>query len=61
LAHRSAVALVPDTDPSFAANIVLADASERHVVGKKYGDIPLGLNIIRGENVVLLGEIVSDI
>lgn len=25
----------------------------------KYGDVPLGLFLIRGENVVLLGDIVS--
>ena len=43
----------------FAANFMLEDTYERHVVGNKYGDIPLGLYIIRGENVVLLGEIVS--
>jgi len=28
-------------------------------VGDAYGDIPRGIFIIRGENVVLLGEIVS--
>ena len=43
----------------FPANFVLEDTFERHVVENKYGDIPLGLYIIRGENVVLLGEIVS--
>ena len=32
---------------------------ERIHVGKKYGDIPRGIFVIRGENVVLLGEIVS--
>jgi U6 snRNA-associated Sm-like protein LSm1 len=42
-----------------AANFVLEDTFERHVVENKFGDIPLGLYIIRGENVVLLGEIVS--
>jgi len=39
------------------SNFVLEDTFERHVAGDKYGDIPLGLYIIRGENVVLLGEI----
>lgn len=28
-------------------------------MGKKYGDIPRGIFVVRGENVVLLGEIVS--
>lgn len=40
------------------ANLVLAEAFERIVVGDQYGDIPLGLYVIRGENVVLLGQIV---
>lgn len=30
---------------------------ERVFVGEQYGDIALGLQLIRGENVVLLGEI----
>ena len=29
-------------------------------VGKEYGDIPRGIFIVRGENVVLLGEIDRD-
>ena len=32
---------------------------ERIHVGKKFGDIPRGIFIVRGENVVLLGEMVS--
>eukprot|EP00241_Pyramimonas_parkeae_P009747 CAMPEP_0114227254 /NCGR_PEP_ID=MMETSP0058-20121206/1689_1 /TAXON_ID=36894 /ORGANISM="Pyramimonas parkeae, CCMP726" /LENGTH=122 /DNA_ID=CAMNT_0001338077 /DNA_START=168 /DNA_END=536 /DNA_ORIENTATION=+ len=39
------------------ANLVLAEAFERIIVGDQYGDIPLGLYVIRGENVVLLGQI----
>ncbi|KAH7850813.1 hypothetical protein Vadar_003279 [Vaccinium darrowii] len=39
------------------ANIVLEGASERITVGDLYSDIPLGLYIIRGENVVLVGEL----
>lgn len=39
------------------ANLVLEGAVERIIVGEQYGDIPLGLNVVRGENVVLLGEI----
>ncbi|KAK3598672.1 hypothetical protein CHS0354_006344 [Potamilus streckersoni] len=39
------------------ANLVLHRTIERIHVGKKYGDIPRGIFIVRGENVVLLGEI----
>lgn len=41
------------------ANLVLHKTIERIHVGNEYGDIPRGIFIIRGENVVLLGEIVS--
>lgn len=40
------------------ANLVLHRTIERIHVGSDYGDIPRGVFIIRGENVVLLGEIV---
>ena len=40
------------------ANVVLEEAFERVIVGKRYADVPLGLYVIRGENVVLLGQIV---
>ncbi|ORY96680.1 hypothetical protein BCR43DRAFT_474529 [Syncephalastrum racemosum] len=39
------------------ANLVLQDTIERIYVGSCYGDIPRGIFLIRGENVVLLGEI----
>lgn len=39
------------------ANLVLQNTIERIHVGKKYGDIPRGIFVVRGENVVLLGEI----
>ncbi|XP_010876649.1 U6 snRNA-associated Sm-like protein LSm1 isoform X1 [Esox lucius] len=39
------------------ANLVLQQTVERIHVGKKYGDLPRGIFIVRGENVVLLGEI----
>ncbi|KAK9765720.1 putative Sm-like protein LSm1, variant 2 [Basidiobolus ranarum] len=39
------------------ANLVLQDTVERIYVGDCYGDIPRGIFIIRGENVVLLGEV----
>lgn len=32
-------------------------AKERIIVGAQYGEIPLGLHVVRGENVVLMGEI----
>ena len=38
------------------ANLLLQDAIERIHVGQKYGDIHRGVFLIRGENVVLLGE-----
>jgi len=39
------------------ANIVLEQAVERIIVDQRYADVPLGLYVIRGENVVLLGQI----
>ena len=39
------------------ANLVLEGATERLIAGSLYCELPLGLFIIRGENVVLLGEI----
>lgn len=42
----------------FAANAVLEGSCERVIVGDLYCDIPLGLYVIRGENVVLIGEVV---
>ncbi|XP_029565877.1 U6 snRNA-associated Sm-like protein LSm1 isoform X2 [Salmo trutta] len=43
------------------ANLVLQQTVERIHVGKRYGDIPRGIFIVRGENVVLLGEIKSEL
>ena len=42
------------------ANLVLHRCIERIHVGGIYGDIPRGVFIVRGENVVLLGEIDED-
>ncbi|XP_022886240.1 sm-like protein LSM1B isoform X3 [Olea europaea var. sylvestris] len=39
------------------ANAVLEGACERVIVGDLYCDILLGLYVIRGENVVLIGEL----
>ncbi|MED6193442.1 Sm-like protein lsm1b [Stylosanthes scabra] len=41
------------------ANVVLEGACERLIVGDLYCDVPLGLYVIRGENVVLIGELES--
>jgi len=38
------------------ANVVLEEAVERIIYEKQFADVPLGLYVIRGENVVLLGE-----
>ncbi|KAL5572330.1 hypothetical protein UlMin_021927 [Ulmus minor] len=42
------------------ANVILEGACERVIVGHLYCDIPLGLYVIRGENVVLIGELDLD-
>ncbi|KAL5021625.1 hypothetical protein ScPMuIL_000780 [Solemya velum] len=42
------------------ANLVLHKTIERIHVGQKYGDMPRGIFVVRGENVVLLGEIDLD-
>lgn len=39
------------------ANLLLSNTIERIHVGNKYGDIPRGVYIVRGENVVLIGEV----
>ena len=39
------------------ANLLLSSCFERIHVGNKYSDIPKGIYIIRGENVVLIGEV----
>lgn len=49
-----------DTSPSnLAANLVLQDTVERIYSGTYYAEDPVGLFLVRGENVLLLGEIVS--
>jgi U6 snRNA-associated Sm-like protein LSm1 len=42
---------------SFLGNLVLHQAFERICVGRQYADIPRGLFVIRGENVLLIGEL----
>jgi len=38
------------------ANLVFTDVVERILVADKYGDVDRGSFLIRGENVVLVGE-----
>uniref|UniRef100_A0A3Q7JS35 Sm domain-containing protein n=1 Tax=Solanum lycopersicum TaxID=4081 RepID=A0A3Q7JS35_SOLLC len=42
-------------------NIVLEGTKERVIVGNLYCDISLGLYIVRGENVMLIGQRVRKI
>lgn len=42
------------------ANLVLDNTVERLMVEDSYADIPIGIFVIRGENVMLLGEIDAD-
>jgi U6 snRNA-associated Sm-like protein LSm1 len=39
------------------ANLVLEEAVERIVVGATYADVPLGMYLLRGENLVLMGQL----
>jgi hypothetical protein len=42
-----------------AANLVFQETIERVYAGQLYADVPRGIFIVRGENVLLLGEVVS--
>jgi U6 snRNA-associated Sm-like protein LSm1 len=42
------------------ANLILEEAFERIIVGQYYTDVPLGMYLIRGENLVLMGQIDPD-
>lgn len=42
-----------------AANLVLQDTIERIYASNLYADVPRGIFVVRGENVLLLGEVVS--
>ncbi len=51
--------LVLNSDPFGAtANLVLQDTIERIFVKEVYADVVRGIFLVRGENVLLLGEIV---
>lgn len=41
----------------FVGNVVLHDAVERVYIGNQYGEQPCGVYLIRGENIMLLGEV----
>jgi len=49
-----------DGDGDQFANLVLHETLERIHVDNFYGDIPRGVFLIRGENVVLAGEVDED-
>ncbi|KAI3625593.1 hypothetical protein CBS9595_000954 [Malassezia furfur] len=53
IAFTTSGALVDCVD----TNLLLHETIERVYLGNRYGDIFKGLYIIRGENVVLLGEV----
>ena len=59
--HNWILFRLTNLDILYVANAVLEGACERVIVGEIYCDIPLGLYIIRGENVVLIGELVHTI
>ncbi|KAJ5081907.1 hypothetical protein NUU61_010171 [Penicillium alfredii] len=42
------------------ANLVFQDTVERIYAGKLYADVPRGIFVVRGENVLLLGEVDLD-
>ncbi len=44
--------------PFLAANVMLDAAYERIIVGDRFCDVPLGVFLIRGENVMLMGQMV---
>jgi hypothetical protein len=52
------VTLVPQDLTTITANLVLEGTVERKHLAHYYADQAIGVMIIRGENVVLLGEIV---
>ena len=56
--HMCVCADVDLTDARIIANIVLQDTVERVFVQDLYADISRGIYLVRGENVLLLGEIV---
>lgn len=51
--------LLPDQHTRTAASVVLEKAFERHHAAGKYADTPVGTFVVRGENIVLIAELVS--
>ena len=59
-ATRVAHASVCHATPPCAGSLVLKNAHERHVAGGLFCDLPMGgVYMVRGENLALLGEVVS--
>lgn len=56
--HRSQKPSLTSLSCRFTANLVLQDTIERVYAGKLYADVPRGIFLVRGENVLLLGEVV---
>ncbi len=50
--------LLASTPPSQFSNIVLTGCVERIVHGARFADQPIGVSLIRGDNIVLLAELV---
>ncbi|CAL8097133.1 unnamed protein product [Calicophoron daubneyi] len=42
-------------------NIVIHQAVERIIVGKKFSDVSQGILLIRGENIILIGEVNEEV
>ena len=41
-------------------NLILEDTHERVLLPGKYSDVPVGLYIVRGDTIVLMGEVDAD-
>jgi U6 snRNA-associated Sm-like protein LSm1 len=41
-------------------NLILEDTFERVFLASKFSDVPLGLYIVRGDTIVLMGEVDAD-
>jgi hypothetical protein len=55
----SGKSLLSDAGGRSTANLVIQETVERVYAGQLYCDIPRGVFLVRGENVLLLGEVVS--
>jgi hypothetical protein len=55
---RLSHSLTSPLSDNHAANLVFQETIERVYAGQLYADVPRGIFIVRGENVLLLGEVV---